>query len=171
LFLCHNGGMGQHGISFNNWQEARRKRALELKRQGWKQRTIAAAFGVSESAVSKWVANMAGGGTEAWRSKPYGHRPPKLREEQLQRLPERLSHGAEAYGFRGQLWTCARVRAVIREEFGVSYHKAHVARVLKGLKWTPQLPLERASQRDEEAIKRWRVEVWPVLKKRRVNTA
>jgi transposase len=161
--------MGHPSSSFNNWQEVRRKRALELKRQGWKQRTVAAAFGVSEATVSKWVANMERLGPEAWRSKPYGHRPPKLGEEQLRMLPELLSHGAEAYGFRGQLWTCARVGAVIREEFGVSYHKAHVARLLKGLKWTPQLPLERASQRDEAAIKRWRVDVWPVLKKRRVN--
>jgi len=89
----------------------------------------------------------------------------------LQRIPELLSHGAEAYGFRGQLWTCARVRAVIGEEFGVSYHKAHVSRLLKAVKWTPQMPIERASQRNEESIEKWRVEVWPVLKKRRVKRA
>ena len=86
-------------------------------------------------------------------------------------IPELLSHGAEAYGFRGQLWTCARVRAVIGEEFGISYHKAHVSRLLRALKWTPQMPIERASQRDEDAIEKWRVEVWPVLKKRRVRRA
>jgi transposase len=86
-------------------------------------------------------------------------------------IPELLSHGAEAYGFRGQLWTCARVRAVIGEEFGISYHKAHVSRLLKALNWTPQMPIERASQRDEDAIEKWRVEVWPVLKKRRVRRA
>ena len=163
--------MGQHGISFSNWKEARRKRALDLKRQGWKQRTIAAAFGVSESTVSKWVANRERLGTEAWRIKPYGHRPPNLRDEHLQLIPDLLSHGAEAYGFGGQLWTCARVRAVIREEVGVSYPKAHVARLWKGLRGTPQLAVERASQRDEEAIKEWRVEVWPVLKKRRAKRA
>jgi transposase len=88
--------MGPHSISFNNWKEARRKRALELKRQGWKQRTIAAAFGVSEATVSKWVAKMDKLGTEAWRSKPSGHRPRELREEHLQMIPELLSHGAEA---------------------------------------------------------------------------
>jgi transposase len=163
--------MGPPSSSFNNWKEARRQRALELKRQGWKQRTIAAAFGVSEATVSKWVANMDKLGIEAWRSKPYGHRPRKLREEYLQRIPELLSHGAEAYGFRGQLWTCARVRAVIGEEFGVSYPKAHVSRLLKAVKWTPQMPIERASQRDEASIEKWRVEVWPVLKKRRVKRA
>jgi transposase len=60
---------------------------------------------------------------------------------------------------------------VIGEEFGVWYYKAHISRVLKALQWTPQMPPERASQRDEEAMEKWRVEVWPVLKKRRVKKA
>ena len=34
-------------------------------------------------------------------------------------------------------WTCARVAKVIEEEFGVAYHKGHVARLLKELHWTP----------------------------------
>jgi transposase len=86
-------------------------------------------------------------------------------------LPDFLSHGAEAYGFRGEVWTCVRVALVINEEFGVRYHKAHVSRILKELHWTPQLPIERASQRDEEAIEMWREEVWPALKKRRSKRA
>ena len=32
---------------------------------------------------------------------------------------------------------CARVAKVIEEEFGVSYHKSHVSRLLKELGWTP----------------------------------
>jgi transposase len=73
---------------------------------------------------------------------------------------------AEAYGFRGEMWTCARVAAVIWEEFGVSYHKAHISRLLKRLHWTPQLPIDRAAQRDEALIEQWRIHVWPELKKR-----
>ena len=76
-----------------------------------------------------------------------------------------MSHGAEAYGFRGEVWTCPRVRKVIEWEFGVSYHKSHVARLLKELKWTPQLPIERATQRDEVAIAEWRSDVWKEMKK------
>lgn len=109
--------------------------------------------------------------SEAWRAKAQGHRPSKLPAAQLSLIPELLSHGAEAYGFRGQLWTCARVAEVIREEFGIRYHKAHVTRLLKALKLTPQLPVERDERRDEEAISKWRVEVWPVLKKRHSEMA
>jgi hypothetical protein len=45
----------------------------------------------------------------------------------------------------------------------VAYDKRHVARLLKGLDWTLQMPNHRAAQRDEQAIERWRDEVWPVL--------
>ncbi len=40
-------------------------RALALKRQGWKQRDIAAAFGVTEGAVSQGLAVARHGGREA----------------------------------------------------------------------------------------------------------
>jgi transposase len=81
-------------------------------------------------------------------------------------IPELLSHGAEAYGFRGECWTCVRVAMVLWEEFGISYHQAHVSRLLKHLAWTPQLPVERATQRHEAVIQQWRVQVWAELKKR-----
>jgi hypothetical protein len=79
-------------------------------------------------------------------------------------IPELLWHGAEAYGFRGEVWTCARVAVVIAQEYGVCYSKSHVSRVLRQLGWTPQLPISRARQRDEAAIARWRVEAWPQLR-------
>ncbi len=41
----------------------------------------------------------------------------------------------------------------------------HVSRLLKALDWTPQKPMERAAQRDEEKIIAWREETWPDLKK------
>jgi transposase len=59
------------------------------------------------------------------------------------------------------------VAVVLRLEFGVSYHKAHVSRLLKRLRWTPQIPIERAEQRDDEEVDAWRRARWPELKKRR----
>jgi transposase len=90
----------------------------------------------------------------------------KLTPQQKRLIPEFLWHGAEAYGFRGDVWTCARVAHVIAEEFGVRYHEDHVGRLLRELRWTPQVPIRRAVQRDEEAIRRWRDEVWPELQRR-----
>ena len=162
--------MSQKRIKFKDWREARRKRAFDLDEQGWAHRAIAQALGVSEAAVCRWLAAKESFGPEAWRSKTRGHKAARLTDEQRRLIPDLLSHGAEAYGFRGQLWTCARVGEVIRDEFSVSYHKAHVSRLLKALKWTPQLPAGRDVRRDEKAISCWRIEVWPELKKRHVKT-
>jgi len=79
-------------------------------------------------------------------------------------LPDFLWHGAEAYGLRGDVWTCGRVAGVIQEEFDVAYSKSQVSRLLKRLGWTPQVPITRAIQRDEDAIVRWRDRSWPALK-------
>lgn len=150
----------------DDWREWRRFRALQLKEQGWYQRDIATALGVSEDAVSRWLLRVRDGGPEALRSRSSPGRPPKLSAEQKRLIPEFLWHGAEAYGFRGAVWTCARIAQVIEEEFGVRYHKDHVGRLLQELRWTPQMPIRRAIQRDEEAIRRWRAEVWPELCRR-----
>ena len=140
-------------------------RALELHRQGWMQRDIAAALGASESGVSRWLSAARRGGREALTSHTDRRGvAPKLTPEQGRLIPDFLWHGAEAYGFRGDVWTCGRVADVLREEFNVSYSKSQVSRLLKRIGWTPQVPITRANQRDEEAIARWRVESWPALK-------
>jgi transposase len=146
-----------------SWREWRRLRVVLLKQAGWRQRDIAGALGVSEVTVSRWLARAREGGIEALSDHPSPGRPPGLSAAQRAQIPELLWHGPEAYGFRGRVWTCARVAKVIEQEFGVAYHKGHVARLLKELHWTPQTPIRRAIRRDEAAIERWRREVWPEL--------
>jgi transposase len=150
-----------------NWKEARRLQAWRLKQQGWPQRQIAEALGVSEAAVSQWVKRGRNGGPQALRHCPAAGAPRRLAAEQLARLPDLLHRGPEAYGFRGHVWTRGRVAAVLRLEFGVSYHPVHVGRLLKAIRWSPQKPARRARQRDEAAIAHWRETTWPALKKGR----
>ena len=150
-----------------NWREGRRLRALELKELGWKQTQIADALGVTEGAVSQWMKRAREQGVEGLRHKPPPGVTPRLSEDERARLPELLAQGAEAHGFRGEVWTCERVAIVIRKEFGVSYHPAHVSRVVRALGLSLQKPQRRAEQRDEEAIDNWKEKKWPSLKKRR----
>jgi transposase len=149
----------------SDWREGRRLRAWELKQEGWKQQDIAEALGVSKGAVSQWMKRGQEGGVEGLRRRVASGAPPRLSQGQRDELPELLERGAEAYGFRGEVWTCERVAEVIRKEFGVSYHPAHVSRLLKALRLSLQKPARRADQRDEEAIEHWREERWPSLKK------
>lgn len=126
---------------------------------------IATALDVSPVTVCKWLSIAERDGVEALRSRTCHGRPAKLTPAQLWQIPEFLWHGAEAYGFRGEVWTCGRIAQVLREEFGVVYHPGHVSRLMKQLSWTPQLPITRAIQRDEHAIQEWREKVWPMLRK------
>ena len=116
----------------SDWREGRRLRAWELKQQGWNQREIAQALGVTEGAVSQWMKRAREGGVEALRKRGSPGAPPRLSEEQRAHLKELLARGAVAHGFRGEVWTCERVAEVIRKEFGVLYHPAHVSRLVRG---------------------------------------
>jgi transposase len=152
----------------HDWREGRRLRGWELAQQGWKQRAIAAALGVTEGAVSQWLSRArAGGGVAALRHRPSPGSPPKLPRDQLAQVPALLARGPAAFGFRGDVWTCPRIAAVIDTHFGVRYTAAHVSRLVKRFRWTPQRPIQRATQRDEAAIEHWATVRWPALKKGR----
>jgi transposase len=110
-------------------------------------------------------------GVEGLRHKPPPGAAPRLSEDERDKVPELLQRGAEAHGFRGEVWTCARVAEVIRREFGVLYHPAHVSRLVRKLGLSLQKPVRRANQRDEEAIERWKEQRWPQLKKGRKRKA
>jgi transposase len=151
----------------HDWKEGRRLRAWALAQQGWPQRTIAAALGVTEGAVSQWLKRAREGGVAALRRRTSPGAPPKLSAAQRAALPALLAQGPEAFGFRGDVWTGPRVVWLIAARFRVRYHRSHVSRLLRRLDWTPQQPLQRATQRDEAAIRRWWAERWPALKRGR----
>jgi transposase len=148
-----------------DWREGRRLRAWELKKEGWPQQRIADALGVSKGAVSQWMRRGREGGVESLKRQPAPGAQPRLSDEERAKLPEFLARGAPAHGFRGDVWTCSRVAEVIRRQFGVSYHPSHVSRLLKALRQSSQKPERRANQRNEEAIKDWKEQRWPSLKK------
>jgi transposase len=64
------------------------------------------------------------------------------------------------------VWTQPRIATLIRDWFGVSYDPSQVGRILKASGWSWQKPVQRATQQNEEAIRRWQKEHWPQIKKR-----
>jgi transposase len=148
------------------WREARRQRTWELSQMGWRQRQIATAFGVSEGAVSQWLAQARHAGPEALKPRRRSGRPPRLSPAQQAQVLALLGQGATAFGFRGDRWTRLRVAEVIRRTFGVRYHPAHISRLLDRWGWSRQKPLRRARQRDEAAIQEWLEQRYPALVKK-----
>ena len=144
-------------------REWRRLRGWELHQQGWTGKAIATALGASEAAVSTWLTRARASGAEGLKRRSPPGATPKLTAEQRAQVPALLAKGAESYDFIGDVWTTRRVAAVIKREFGVSYHPAHVSRLLRQAGLSVQKPVVRATQRDEEAIRAWQAETWPAL--------
>lgn len=152
--------------NFNDWREYRRFQAWRLYEQGWAQTKIADALDVTDGAVSQWLKTVREDGLSALRSNPDGGPKPRITEEELAQLPELLEQGPAAYGFRGEIWTRARVGEVIKQKFGVTYSDSHVGRLLAKINWTRQKPMEEPDRRDADAVAEWETETFPELKKK-----
>ena len=85
------------------------------------------------------------------------------------KLRKILLKGAQSCGFGNDLWTCLRVATVVKREFGVTYHRAHLGRLMRGLGLTPQRPVRRAVERDEKRIRGWVATRWAGIKKNSGN--
>jgi transposase len=165
-------GMSTTSTQGLDGREWRRRRAWELSQAGWWQKDIAAALGVSRAAVCQWLkCAREGGGVAALRRRPHLGGPSKLTVEQRAQIPALLARGAPAYGFGGDVWTAKRIAEVIWRTFGVRYHPDHVSRLLRQAGWSVQRPIQRATQRDEAAIRRWQEERWPAIKKKQATKA
>jgi transposase len=70
-----------------------------------------------------------------------------LSKQQQAQLPGLLGQGAQAFGFRGQVWTTARVAQMIEQQFGARYHPAHCSLLLRKLKYSQQKPIKKATER------------------------
>ena len=73
------------------------------------------------------------------------------------------------HGFDFGLWTRQIVADLISERFGVELSPSGVGKILLRLGLTPQKPLRRAYERDEEAVEKWVETVYPKVKKHAKN--
>jgi transposase len=145
--------------------EVRRRIAGKLLLDGKPVAEVARLVGASWSAVKRWKGAVERGGLDALAAKPHPGKPCRLSAPQQRRLVQLLLQGPQAAGYTTDLWTCPRVADLIAEAFGIVYHPAHVGRLLRRLGWSCQKPEQRARERDEAAIARWRAHDWPRIKK------
>ena len=146
--------------------EERRREGARLIRDGkLSHAAIAWQLGVSRRAVENWAEALKAGGLRRLRRRRATGRPSKLDREQQRQLKRLVKRGALAAGFEGDRWTLARVRQLIKQEFDVVYHRNYLNRLLRKLELSPQVPLPRAVERDEELIRAWIEHDWPRIKK------
>lgn len=148
-----------------NTREFRRKRAIDLLKQGWKQSRIAKALGVTQGAISTWKKRYESEGASCWEDKPIPGAPSKLSESQEVELKSIVDSGAEAYGFQGDFWTYKRVSRVIKESFNIDLSPKQSGRILKRLNFTRQKPQRQSNSQNPEEVERWKTQDLPTLKK------
>jgi putative transposase len=147
-------------------RERVRRRAAELFAQGRPAVEVAGILEVSTKSAYQWRRAWSAGGSAALTSKGASGPDPKLSDEQLARLRERLDQGPAAAGYgEDQRWTLARVVALIATMFHLRVGITTAWQAMRRLGYTPQLPIHRAAERDEQAIAHWRRYQWPAVKK------
>src|ERR1700686_4110043 len=147
--------------------EKRRFQAIQMLQRGLSQSEIARQLRVVRQSVARWVHEYRAQGKSALQKAGRAGRKPRLSEKQRQQLKKLLLTGPERLGYETPLWTCPRVAHLIEQQFGVRYHEGHVWKLLVRLGWSPQRPVGRARERNQEQIQHWKKKGWPVLKKKR----
>lgn len=146
--------------------EERRLAAARLLQAGrLSQAEMARRVGVSAAAVCQWQQRLLAHGRAALRRRPHRGRPCRLSPAERARLKRLLKRGARAAGFDTEQWTLKRVAHLIQREFGVCYHFRSLGRLLHTLGLSPQRPVPRAAERDEDLVAAWLRRDWPALKK------
>lgn len=145
-----------------------RRMAVERVREGEDPRTVIASYGFCRTTIYKWMhaASGRGKGLRALASRKATGRPRTLTLAQ-ERQVFRWINGKDPrqYGFDFGLWTRKIVAELIEREFGANLGVTAVGKLLSKLGLTPQKPLQRAYQRDPEAIAHWQHETYPRLAK------
>ena len=147
-------------------QEAIRLMAVERIREGEDVASVMASYGLCRTTAYKWLAKARGRGhgKRALAARKGTGRPSKLTTSQKRQV-FRWINGKNPlqYGFDFGLWTRAIVRELILKKFDVRLSVTSVGSLLAELNLTPQKPLQRAYQRDPEAVERWQRETYPAL--------
>ncbi len=159
--------MKRDGRTFDHQTlEAIRLMAVERVREGEPAAAVIAGYGFNRTTIYKWIqaARRPGVGIKALRSTKATGRPRRLTPVQ-ERQVFRWVNGRDPrqYGLDFGLWTRAVVAELIDKKFGVKLGLTAVGELLAKLGLTPQKPLQRAYQRDPEAIEKWQRETYPAL--------
>jgi len=153
----------------HNTLEEMRLTALQRMREGEKPAVVSASFGMNRTWAYKVLAAARGRGkgVKALRSTKATGRPRSLTVAQEKQVFGWVNgKNPRQYGFDFGLWTRQIVRELVTKRFGITLSLASIGSLLARQGLTPQKPLQRAYQRDSEAIERWVKQTYPDIARR-----
>jgi transposase len=161
----HNMKLDGRTLDHKTLEEIRRM-AFQRVREGEKPADVIASFGFCRTTIYKWmkVAMGRGRGLNALRSTRGTGRPRRLTPAQERQIFRWINgRNPFQYGLDFGLWTRQIVSTLIEQKFGMRMGVTAVGALLAKLGLTPQKPLQRAYQRDPQAIERWQRESFPAI--------
>lgn len=122
--------------------------------------------GVSWRSVHEWYLAWQQGGSAAMKSGGKPGPKPKFSDEEVKQVGAELKRGAMAHGYTAELWTLPRVRRLVIDLFGRQLSTSETWRLLRRIGWSPQKPMRRARERDEDKIANWKQVEWPRIQQK-----
>lgn len=148
------------------YRVATRLHAVVLNMEGKTAPQIATVLKVHRSKVSIWLRTWQQYGMDGLLEGHRPGRPPALSDQQKQKLADILDSGPVAYGFTTGVWTSPMVARVVEEEFYVTYHPAHVSRILHEIGFSVQRPKKTLAKADKNLQSKWVRYEYPNIKKK-----
>ena len=145
----------------------RRKQAIMLYNSGMTRLEIAPKVGVSRVTVGQWIKAWKEGGQAALKVKSsgrpkgsgrklYPHEEAEIKRCLVDKCPDQLK-------LPFALWTRQAVQELIKQRFGIEMTLVSVGRYLKSWGYTPQKPIRRAYERNNDRVRVWLQEEYPAI--------
>jgi transposase len=126
---------------------------------------VAKEYGYNRTNIYRWLETHRKKGYRGLRYKKPVGRSKDLTTTEIRRLKAYLSKDPRQLKFHFGLWTVKMIRKLVKEKFGKEYGISGMHNLLKSIGYSYQKPLLRASQRNPEAVAKWKKEEYPRIKK------
>jgi transposase len=143
----------------------RRVQGARLLQSGIHPAEVARRVGVSHQSVMRWEQRLKIGGLKHISRVGKRGRPAQLSDAQISELTRLLKAGSIAAGYANEMWTLARISALVEVRFNVRFASSSMWALLNRMGWSVQRPARQARQRNEADIASWKHQRWPALKK------
>ena len=143
-----------------------RRLAVQRVLDGEKPGVVTQSYGLGEKTIFKWLKIVKEKGLDALSPKPRPGRSRTLTEFESEEVKRWILGGdPRQYGFDFGLWTRQIVSDLIWDRLGVRLGVTAVGELLHRVGLSPQKPMRRAYERDDEQIKVWLANTYPEIKK------
>ena len=144
-----------------------RRLAVQRVLAGESPTQVGRSYGLGDKTIYKWVKIAREKGLDALAPKPRPGRGRALTDFEAEEVKRWILQGdPRQYGFDFGLWTRQIVADLIKDRFGIEIGVTAVGDMLHRLGLTPQRPLRRAYERNDEEIEKWKQETYPAIRKK-----